>query len=147
MIVQRNKTLVKIGSKIVNREDAPPMVRAQIWPEENEAQIQQMIRDEQSKNRYHYKKNLPQKIAQMLPAALLAAGYVPNVFKDGASLKSADIAQWVTRSQLLEAVKKRVSGSQDAYIRDFWKGKGFVEDTLDGVKQWVLKATDAQGSK
>ena len=145
MIVQRNKTLVKIGSRLVTRDDAPQTVRAQIWPEENELQVQKMIRDEESKNRYHYKKNLPQKIAQKLPAALLSAGYVPNLFNEGASLKSVDISDWVTRPQLYAVVKKRVIGGREAYIRDFWKAKGFVEKDVDGEKQWVPTVDAGEG--
>ena len=135
MIVQRNKAIVKIGSQLVNREDIPSAVRAQIWPEENEERIQQMIRDEQSKNRFYYKKNLALKISQLMPKALLAGGYVPNVFKEGASLKNDNVSMWVTRQQWLSSVKARVSSEREAYKKDFWKRKGFAGEPIDGERQ------------
>ena len=137
MIVQRNKQLVKIGSRLVNREDAPMDIRAKIWPEENEENIQQLVRDEQSKNRFHYKKNMPIKLAKMLPEAFLREGYLPNVFKPGASLKNQDAAMWITPSQALAAAKGRIVAQKEGFIKDFWHKKGYVEETVEGVNYWV----------
>lgn len=137
MVASITRTDIRIGSARIIRDDLPMEYRAQIWEEERQPFIEQKIRDEQSRNRWHQDKYLKPALAKELPAAFLKAGYLPNPLDSEATLTSIEPKHWLPANQVIPKLVAYFKNNQEAYVEAFWKKHGYVKrSTADGTV-WI----------
>ena len=138
-ITGKSKSIIKIGSRVIAREDLPSDTRAQLWEDEHEAYLDQAVRNAHVDIARAYDKPLKQRLAKELPKALLKAGYLPNLLDGEATMQSSDTRLWLARPALLQKLVNDRMARRDAFIRDFWTKQGFRQRKLpnSSEQEWV----------
>ncbi|MGN0880017.1 MAG: hypothetical protein ACI4WT_11295, partial [Oligosphaeraceae bacterium] len=138
-ITGKTKSIIKIGSRVIAREDLSADTRAQLWEDEHEAYLDRAVRAAHVDIARAYDKPLKQRMARELPKALLAAGYLPDLLDDEATAQSTSHQHWLARPALLQRLVKERMSRQDAFIRDFWAKQGYRQRKRPNTseQEWV----------
>ena len=138
-ITGKSKSIIRIGSRVIAREDLSADTRAQLWEDDHEAYLDQAVRNAHVDIARAYDKPLKQRLAKELPKALLAAGYLPNLLDDDATAQSTNLHHWLSRPALLQRLIRERTDRRDAFIRDFWTKQGYRQRKRPNAteQEWV----------
>lgn len=140
-----NPDKVCIGSRYISRKDLAPEVEAKFFPEAHEKMKKEYI----EKKEVLFKNSLEAKkyelLQEWMPAALLAAGFVPNPKEAGAKIQSHYPGRWICRGQLYRIIFDEVKLNEKARIgikilEPLMEKHGFVfERNMKNEYEWMPK--------